>query len=460
MAVTLPFLLLLLDYWPLGRLNGTKPRSSIAPSAIASRSSIRCAHRIRRGIADRLSASPARSTIAALWRLILEKIPLLAIAGLFCLLTVRGQEAAALEVNRQYSLRVADRQRADFLRRLPGPVFLPGESGAVLSPAAAALPPWQVAAAVLTLAAITLAALRRRRQRPYLLVGWLWYVGMLVPVIGLVQFGARPRPIGSPICPRSVCASPWRGPRRRRWGTGRARTPKEGETRRKERGRRANRRLAAGVLVSCLPLSPSPPLPLSPSPLSPLLFFPDACTAVALAVLIGWGWRQTRLWRTSMPLWCMLYQVYAGDAVAHDSFGNALTDVGPPGRGHSFTSRWRSHSIRFTWGRTTTSGPRCPAAANSTRPRALSHGPVDRSQPTPRRTTTSATCWPARARSDEATVEYRLAVKFKPYNAEARYHLGVALKRARPGDATGAVSSGDRRVARRRAGLQPPGQSW
>ena len=61
----------------------------------------------------------------------------------------------------------------------------------MLSPPALALPPWQVAAAVLTLAPSRPAAIRGRRQRPYLLVGWLWYVGMLAPVIGLVQFGAQ-----------------------------------------------------------------------------------------------------------------------------------------------------------------------------------------------------------------------------------------------------------------------------
>ena len=77
MAVTLPFLLLLLDYWPLGRMHDPEPRSSPVPDV------------------------PARFSVPM--RLILEKVPMLAIACLFCLLTVHGQEAAALEVNQQYS---------------------------------------------------------------------------------------------------------------------------------------------------------------------------------------------------------------------------------------------------------------------------------------------------------------------------------------------------------------------
>src|SRR5262249_7996953 len=50
---------------------------------------------------------------------------------------------------------------------------------------------WQVAGALLLLALITLIAVRQRREQPYLLFGWLWYLGMLVPVIGLVQVGMQ-----------------------------------------------------------------------------------------------------------------------------------------------------------------------------------------------------------------------------------------------------------------------------
>ena len=50
---------------------------------------------------------------------------------------------------------------------------------------------WQVLGAVILLAVLTLASLAGRRRHPYLLVGWLWYLGMLVPVIGVFQFGSQ-----------------------------------------------------------------------------------------------------------------------------------------------------------------------------------------------------------------------------------------------------------------------------
>jgi hypothetical protein len=54
------------------------------------------------------------------------------------------------------------------------------------------LPLWQVAGAVLILAGVTVAVIRHYRLKPYLLVGWLWYLGALVPVLGLVQAGLWP----------------------------------------------------------------------------------------------------------------------------------------------------------------------------------------------------------------------------------------------------------------------------
>ena len=54
-----------------------------------------------------------------------------------------------------------------------------------------ALPLWKIVGSALLLAGISLAVLASRRKCPYLLVGWLWYLGMLVPVSGLVQVGAQ-----------------------------------------------------------------------------------------------------------------------------------------------------------------------------------------------------------------------------------------------------------------------------
>jgi protein O-mannosyl-transferase len=55
------------------------------------------------------------------------------------------------------------------------------------------LPVWQIALSALLLAGVSILVLRERRSRPYLAVGWLWYLGTLVPVIGLIQVGAQAR---------------------------------------------------------------------------------------------------------------------------------------------------------------------------------------------------------------------------------------------------------------------------
>ena len=128
MAVTLPFLLLLLDYWPLGRKKGESRRAGRAW-----RRGANDALRWRLLLSFPLTLSPALAARSIRRR----RIPLLAIACLFCLLAVHGQDTVALEVNREYALRMADRQRDHFLRRLPGAVFLPREPGALLSAAAA-----------------------------------------------------------------------------------------------------------------------------------------------------------------------------------------------------------------------------------------------------------------------------------------------------------------------------------
>ena len=123
-------------------------------------------------------------------RVVWEKIPMLAIACLFCLLAVHGQDPTALVANQQYSFawRIGNAM-ISYVAYL-GQFFCP-TALAPYYPRRPVLPPWQMAAAVPTLAAVTAAAIWWRRQRPYLLVGWLWYVGMLIPVIGLVQVGAQ-----------------------------------------------------------------------------------------------------------------------------------------------------------------------------------------------------------------------------------------------------------------------------
>jgi protein O-mannosyl-transferase len=159
MVITLPFVLLLLDYWPLQRVGRDSPE-----------------------------AKQDRPFFP--WsRLVLEKLALLVLSVASGFITMRAQQAGgAMRTTAQFSfsMRVANAiyAYAMYLWKMVWPVRLaplyphPGDS----------LAAWKVALAGMVLVALTTVVLKFRTRR-YLLVGWLWFLGTLVPVIGLVQVG-------------------------------------------------------------------------------------------------------------------------------------------------------------------------------------------------------------------------------------------------------------------------------
>jgi protein O-mannosyl-transferase len=171
MLVTLPLVLLLLDYWPLGRMR--KKRTQLI-----------CRNGPE-GAAHKLAASSFSP-----WRLLLEKLPLAALSAASCVVTFWAQ-SEALMINERITFpwRVANAAVA-YVGYL-GRFFYPARLAAMYPHPGANLSTWQIVAAVLALAAISAAAWLARRRAPFLLVGWLWYVVMLLPVIGLVQVGAQ-----------------------------------------------------------------------------------------------------------------------------------------------------------------------------------------------------------------------------------------------------------------------------
>ena len=151
MGVTLPFVLLLLDYWPLGRVTGDQWQ------------------------------------VKDVWRLIREKIPLLALSAIACVLTMAAQEPAIVSTaGLPVSQRVVS-VLAAYNHYLVAMVFPRGL--AVYYPYQFHLPASTLLCAVGVLGLTTLLALKNFRRRPYVTMGWLWYLGTLVPVIGLVQVG-------------------------------------------------------------------------------------------------------------------------------------------------------------------------------------------------------------------------------------------------------------------------------
>jgi tetratricopeptide (TPR) repeat protein len=161
MLVTLPFVLLLLDFWPLQRLRGVK-------GADVEEQGSRCFR-----------------------ALVKEKAIFFLLTGVSCLITFRVQRfSGAMTMTDQIPLlaRVAN-ALVSYVRYLKQTVF--PTNLAVFYPYTHSLPHYAVIGSVLLLVVFTGIAIWQAQRRPYLLVGWLWFLGTLVPVIGIVQVGAQ-----------------------------------------------------------------------------------------------------------------------------------------------------------------------------------------------------------------------------------------------------------------------------
>jgi protein O-mannosyl-transferase len=161
-VVTFPFLLLLWDYWPLRRTGALAGEESAAR-------------------VPRLSTG---------W-LLVEKVPWLVIAGVSSLITMKAQRAGGtVKALSLYSLPLRIETAVIGYVLYLGKAFWPVNLVALYPHPTELYPAWQVAASVALLLLITLAALVFRKRR-YVAVGWLWFLGSLVPMIGLVQVGAQ-----------------------------------------------------------------------------------------------------------------------------------------------------------------------------------------------------------------------------------------------------------------------------
>jgi len=168
MVITLPLLLLLLDYWPLGRMRFAGNEESRDP---ASR-----------------SGQPFAASTQTLSRLCLEKIPLLVLSAGSAMITMMAQSVGGAVVSTGEVSPVLRVENAIvcyvvYIQKMFWPSHL-----APIYPFPHALPIWQVASSAIFLVAVTWAVLKYRESR-YLLVGWFWFLGAMVPMIGLVQVG-------------------------------------------------------------------------------------------------------------------------------------------------------------------------------------------------------------------------------------------------------------------------------
>lgn len=151
MLVTLPFVLLLCDYWPLARLKSLK---DLVP-------------------------------------LVLEKLPLFVLSGISAYVTIRAQAAyGAIQSTQMLPLDMRLSNALVSYVKYIVMLLYPANLGMGYA-YDYSLPAWQIRGSVLLLALITAFCVWQRRNRKYLIVGWLWFVGTLIPVIGIVQVGSQ-----------------------------------------------------------------------------------------------------------------------------------------------------------------------------------------------------------------------------------------------------------------------------
>jgi tetratricopeptide (TPR) repeat protein len=184
MVITLPFLLLLLDFWPLQRIQGWgQPASRPRPKARKKRKQ-------RFEAVDRENTEPRfRASQAPFSRLVLEKLPLLTFCAGSAVITILTQQANAIRTFEKYPWGVRLENAVYSYAMYAWKTFWPTELAVYYPHPGGTLAVWQPGLAALFLAGVSVLVWKQRFARRYLVTGWLWYLVTLVPVIGLVQVG-------------------------------------------------------------------------------------------------------------------------------------------------------------------------------------------------------------------------------------------------------------------------------
>jgi protein O-mannosyl-transferase len=246
MLVTLPFLLLLLDWWPLDR-------------------------------------KESRS------RLVLEKLPLVALAALSAAVTIwaQGQGGSLIALDRvPLKLRLAN-AALSYVRYI-GKTFWPVDLAVFYPFPDRGIPAWEVAGSVAALALATWLALRARHRRPWLMTGWCWFVLTLLPVIGIVQVGMQSiadRYLYVPMIGLLIAVS---------W-----------QVSEMYQGSQQRTRIAAMIGMT-------------------------ASGGLVLGICAVLSWRQAHVWLDGVTLFTHAIRVTEDNFVAHDNLGVELDRLGRP----------------------------------------------------------------------------------------------------------------------------------
>ena len=178
MVITLPFVLLLLDYWPLRRI---RPFGQSLQD-IGSRT------RDQRNPAQ--DPIPWSGSPASLASLVLEKLPLFALSAADGIVTMFAQRSYG-SIHLLLPIRVRLENAVYAYAMYVWKAFWPARLAVFYPHPGAALAGWQFALAAVFLIVVSAFVWHQRTARPYFVIGWLWFLGTLVPVIGLVQAGEQ-----------------------------------------------------------------------------------------------------------------------------------------------------------------------------------------------------------------------------------------------------------------------------
>jgi tetratricopeptide (TPR) repeat protein len=335
MIVTLPFVLLLVDVWPLRRVP-----------------------------------------------LLREKMPFFALSAASAVATYLVQRGSgAVETLSGFPLALrAENALVSYVVYIVK-MFWPSRL-AVFYPYPAAVPLWEAALAALTMLAISALVVRWFRVFPYLAVGWFWYVGTLVPVIGMVQVGAQARADRYTYVPMVGLAIMLA------WG-------------------------GADALVRWPRARP-------------------AIAAAAAALGLAWGtltWVQTEYWQNSLALFRHALDVTEGNYLAHHNLGNALSEI--PGHLPEAISQYEeSLRIKPDSARVHTDLGNALARLPGRLPDAIAEYQaalrITPDSPIPHNDLGN-TLAKIPGRLPEAIAEYQSALRLAPDYAEAHNNLGSAL---------------------------------
>jgi tetratricopeptide (TPR) repeat protein len=357
MLVTVPLALLLLDYWPLRRYQQGDPAA--------------------RGASRSRGPGTLRRYVPVFFRLLREKIPLFMIAAASSVITIivqqRGAAVSTLE-GLPPGVRISNAlvSYVIYLRK----TFWPADLGVFYPHPLNTLPQPEIMGAAVLLICLTAFVVWSGRRREYLAVGWLWFLVMLIPMIGLVQVGQQAyadRYMYLPLVGIAIVAA---------WGAG-----------------------------DLLPASRGSRIVL-------------ASGAAAVLAALGWcTWVQAGYWRDSAALFAHTVNVTADNYLAQNNLGAALYLQGK----YDEAAFHYSEAVRIK--------PDYEQAYQNLISALLAAGKSDKAAEA---ALTRGTMFGQQGNSAEATAHFQEALRLKPAYPEAHNNLGIVL--AMQGNNAGAES--------------------